>query len=106
MALPNPRNKSVICLGPDFPKLRVLPIHEITDLFSTNPRDPLVEKAGLQECLIFAAPDNGSHIVRGPEDPVGLLSQVDPAHRGHVVDVVVPRGGVGVACLLVPDNSL
>ena len=50
-----------------------------------------MQQACLQEGFIFATPHDRPNVVRGSEDAVRLLSQVDSAHRGHVVDVVVPR---------------
>ena len=78
----------------------------MTYLFFTNPSNPLVQKPSLQEGLVLATPHHRPHVVRGSENTVGLLREVDAAHGRHVVDVVVPGGGVGAPSLLVPDEKI
>ena len=60
-------------------------------LFFTNPSNPLVQKPSLQEGLILATPHHRPHVVRGSEDAIRLLCQVDPTHRRDIVDVVISR---------------
>ena len=83
-----------------------LEVGRITDLFFTDPSNSLMQQPSLKEGLVLTAPHHSAHVVRRPQDPVRLLRQVDAAHRCHVVDVVVARRRVCVACLLVPNNSL
>ena len=59
--------------------------------FLAQPCHPVVESPSLEEGLVFAARPQRR---RGEEGvgghPLALLRQVDPTHRGHVVDVIVP----------------
>ena len=60
---------------------------------------PLRERCTEEEVLILAGADLCPHKASRVKDPLRLLPQVDPAHRRHVINVIIRRaaGRIGTA---------